>query len=215
MINLEGQDFLDEDGFRYVNPRSFHRGLVVARVFAPRAYVDENSEEVSAWLPEVLVCQPYQGQKVQVMGAGIYASSPAKVHGLFFEPSWNETTKYAHEPIFRFGDGFKHADGVSGDLLVWDVEMTGMNDNYSVTPGLMDYSNLDNRDVVLYGPKKELREMIKTASMSFPRHHDRIHFGPSLGATSDEEYSINVSEEDAETFAGIAAKMLDLYGIHF
>jgi hypothetical protein len=192
----------------YVNPLTIDNGLIVARTFSPRGYLNKKGEDESAWLPDIIICEANKNAPVKATGRGIIAKSPAKSYGLQFNPSWNEKERKGKQIIYTFEKAFipEEKDEI-GDILVQMYNSTKLYDSY-IPSGMIIYSGIDNRNITLHGQINDLENMIIITSTNLPKRSYALEFSAPCCANSDKKYTIQISNEDLNKFAKIAVKKL-------
>jgi len=188
------------------NPVIRTRGLVVARTFSPRLYINIRGEGEIASLPEIILCKASKDAPIIINGMGIIAKGPAPAYALQFNPMWGERYEKRENVIYGFKDAFiPEEKEETGNLVVIKHDLTGRCDDKNIA-GEIGFSSIRERDTTLCGQDEELEMMIRAVGDSFPsKLYDIRH--PAL-VEKNKYYKISITDKEMQKFVkGIACKI--------
>jgi hypothetical protein len=209
MKEIPNERFVQEG--MYVNPLTLKSGILVAKTYSPRGYINKEGGDENAWLPDIILCEASKDAPIEVRGRAIIAKSPANHFELIFTPSWNKKEKNKEGFVYLFKNAFipEEKEGV-GNIIVCKYDLSGRNDG-NIVSGSISYSGVDCRDITLRGKKNELENMLIVAASNFSSKNYALKFSAPCCATSDKEYKIEISNEEINKFAKAAIDKLSFY----
>ena len=155
----------DEHGFdRFKEDLEIEDGYIVSRLFPAAGFSDKDGNDVSAWLPDIVIVKP-NDEVVKVNGRHIAAVSPAEVIHFCFTPAVEGGNKAEETPFYVFKDAFE-SENHKGDVYIMRYDMTGECDGH-IAEGSIWYSGIENRDVTLHGSGEDLIDMFKKRLTKF------------------------------------------------
>ena len=184
----------------YNNSIERTRGLVVARTFSIREYINKKGFNDHALLPEIIICEASKDAPIIVSGRGIIAKGPALIYALQFNPIHNEGRGKDEKRVHIFGKAFipQEKDEIES-IAVIKNNLTGSYDDKNIA-GKISCSGIENRDITLHGHANELEMMLSAAVDSFPQKRYDLKTDIRYANGLKKEYKISISNDDMAKF---------------